>query len=317
MENLYKSLYEDIIRDDDTLNFDTDVIKKISGQYDISSLSRYYNIEEYSLVTEPIGKNYINILHVNIRSFKKNFDTLKSFLSCLPKLPDVLAVTETWLKESTKHLYPLDGYASHHLVRTNRNQGGISIYTKTEFTIEPINQYCYINNNIEILTTNLNILNSTYIISVIYRPHSKHELVNEFSSAIDQILSDDAFKRNKSILLGDFNINLLEHTTHLPTNTFLNTMQALSYFPHISRPTRFPDNPDLGQPSLLDHIWTNFTPTSSSGIIHCGLSDHLPMFINLTRQSIPISKHKISFRIHNTSNHNFFALIPYWVLKQI
>ena len=144
MENLYKSLYEDIIHDDDTLNFDIEVIKKISGQYDISSLSRYYNIEEFSSVTEPFGKNYINILHVNIRSFQKNFDTLKSFLSCLPKPPDVLAVTETWLKESTKHLYPLDGYVSHHLVRTNRKQGGISIYTKTDLPTELINQYCYI-----------------------------------------------------------------------------------------------------------------------------------------------------------------------------
>ena len=84
-------------------------------------------------------------------------------------------------------------------------------------------------------------------------------------------------------------------------------MQALNYFPHISRPTRFPDNPDLGRPSLIDHLWTNFTPSSTSGIFYCGLSDHLPTFINITQKSIPNTKHKISFRIFNTPNNNLFT----------
>ena len=116
MENLYKFLFDDLIQDDDTHNFDIDVINKISGHSDISALSRYYNIEEYSTETEHMGKNYLSIMHINIRSLQKNFDTLKSFLNCLPKPPDVLAVTETWLKETTKHLYSLDGYDSHLLL---------------------------------------------------------------------------------------------------------------------------------------------------------------------------------------------------------
>ena len=310
MENLYKSLYDDIINDDNTNahNFDLDIVNKISGQSDISSLSRYYSIEEYSAVAEPMGNNkYINISHINIRSIQKKLETLKSLLNCLPKPPDILAVTETWLKESNKHLYSLDGYVSHHLVRLNREQGGISVFIKNDFTTELLNQYCYINDDIEIFTFKLKTSNLTYTISVIYRPNSKHEKVNEFTSAINEILTNATFRSNKSILLGDFNINLLEHATHPPTNLFLNAFQALNYFPHISRPTRFPDNPDLGQPSLIDHIWTNFTPSSSSGIIHCGLSDHLLIFINLTQQFIPYTKHKISFRIHNTANHNSFT----------
>lgn len=90
---------------------------------------------------------------------------------------------------------------------------------------------------------------------------------------------------------------MLQHTSHLPTNTFLNAMQTLSYFPHISRPTRFPECTQLGQPSLLDHIWTNFTPASLSGILHYYVSDHLPVFINISNQSVPNTNHEISFRI--------------------
>ena len=76
MENLYESLYEDIIRDDDTHNFDIEVINKISGQHDLRSLSRYYNIEDYCTISEPMGDNYLNIIHVNIRSLQKTLTCL-------------------------------------------------------------------------------------------------------------------------------------------------------------------------------------------------------------------------------------------------
>ena len=68
--------------------------------------------------------------------------------------------------------------------------------------------------------------------------------------------------------MGDLNINLLEHTTHAPTNNFLASLHALNFYPHMYRPTRFPDSVNLGQPSLLDHIFTNFNNNLTAGIIH-------------------------------------------------
>lgn len=310
MENLYKSLYDDLNENNDTctnLNFEVNIIDKISGQHDINCLSKYYNFEEYSADTETLGNNYINIIHINIRSLHKNFDLLKSFLNCLPKLPDVIAVTETWLQETTKHLYSLDGYTSIHLTRTNKEHGGISIFTRNEIKVDVLHQFHYVDDNIEICSCKLEIENTNYVISVLYRPRSKHIAVNEFTNILNEILTNEIFRRNKTVLVGDFNINLLEHSTHLPTNIFLNTMQTLNYFPHISRPTRFPDSPNLSQPSLLDHIWTNFTPFSFSGIIHCCISDHLPIFININQQTVSNPKHKISFRNFNPSNQNLFT----------
>ena len=155
---------------------------------------------------------------------------------------------------------------------------------------ELLNPFCFINVNIEMCTLKLTLGDSNYIITVLYRPKSKHVGVNEFTSDMNDMLNNDIFRRNKSLIIGDFNINLLEHSTHIPTNFFLNTMQTLNYFPHISRPTRFPDTPALGQPSLLDQIWSNFTPHSFSGILHCCISDHLPIFININQQSKPNKK---------------------------
>ncbi len=98
MENLYKSLYDDLNQNNDvfnTLNFELNIIENISGQHDVNYLPKYYNFEEYSSATESLGNNYINIIHIHIRYLHKNFYLLKSFLNCLPKLPDVIAVTET------------------------------------------------------------------------------------------------------------------------------------------------------------------------------------------------------------------------------
>ena len=309
MENLYSSLYEDCIfnNDNDNSNLESSVIEQISGHHDINSLSKYFNFDEYSSSIDSLDNNYLNLIHINIRSLHKNFDCLKSFLSCLPKTPDIIAITETWLQEHTKHLYSMEGYDSFHLVRTNREHGGITVFAKCELKADTLSQFSFINDNIEIFTTIIELENSKFIISVIYRPNSKHIAVEEFTNVMNDIFSNQIFRLNKSIIIGDININLLEHSTHLPTNLFLNTMQSLNYFPHISRPTRFPDNPTLGQPSLLDHIWTNFTPPSLSGIIHYCISDHLPIFINIIHQMNTNTKHKITFRVKNTNNYEQFS----------
>ena len=310
MENLYHSLFEDLFSDDDhsnTPNYESDIIKTISGQSDLQSLSKYYNIDEFTTASKTIGHHYLNILHINIRSIKYKIDTLKAFIHSLPKTPDILAITETWLNDTNKTQIQLDGYISHHLVRTNREHGGISLFIKDNLDAELLEQHTFINDDLEICTIKLKTPNMNYLISTIYRPHSKHEQVSEFTTILNNLLLTDTFKNNNTIILGDLNVNLLEHSTHPPTNNFLNTMQSLNYFPHISRPTRFPDNPLLSQPSLLDHIWTNFLPFSLSGIIHIGLSDHLPIFINIPQSIDTDKKHEIRFRIFKNQNHTSFT----------
>lgn len=76
-------------------------------------------------------------------------------------------------------------------------------------------------------------------------------------------------------------------------------MQSMNYFSHISHSNRFPENSQLGQLSLLDHVWTNFLPPSLSSI-----SDHLPAFNNVIKQSAPDSKHKIILRDFSNYNHD-------------
>ncbi len=80
-------------------------------------------------------------------------------------------------------------------------------------------------NSIKITSKSLN-----FIVCTIYRPHSKHVAVQDFTDLLVSLLHKDDLKNSKIVLLGDININLLEHKTHAHTNNFLTTLQASNFF---------------------------------------------------------------------------------------
>ena len=45
-------------------------------------------------------------------------------------------------------------------------------------------------------------------------------------------------KENKTFIMGDFNINLLNYQSHSETNDFINLMVSHYLLPHILHPTR-------------------------------------------------------------------------------
>ncbi len=244
---------------------------------------------------------------MNARSLTKNFDNITAFLNSLSTTPDIIAITETWLTSSNTYLYQLPGYLSFHITRDHKLHGGISVFISNHLESEQLHEITFINENIEINTVKITTNLTSYILCTIYRPHSKHTNVEEFTNTLYTILQNDIIKNKKVIITGDLNINLLEHTTHQQTNNFLATLQSINFIPHISRPTRFPDSADLGQPSLVDHIFTNFNGNFNSGIIHFPISDHLPIFLNIKISTETKKLHQIQFRDLTQINKTKFS----------
>ena len=120
-------------------------------------------------------------------------------------------------------------------------------------------------------------------------------------------LNERTMKKAKVVLIGDQNINLLGHNSDLPTSNFLSALQSINFHPHISKPTRFPDENQVGLPSLLDHIFINFIENTLSGIFHFPISDHLPIFIHLEKSQSSNKVHKINTRILNEENSTRFT----------
>ena len=95
---------------------------------------------------------------------------------------------------------------------------------------------------------------------------------NNYLSQIFEIVSKE---RKQVLLLGDFNINLLNSTDHQPTNDFLDSLTSNSFIPYILHPTRITSH----SKTLTDNLFSNFTsPEIISGNITATISDHLPQF---------------------------------------
>src|SRR5579872_4063737 len=109
----------------------------------------------------------------------------------------------------------------------------------------------------------------------IYRPPSSD--INEFNSQIYDVLNNDHFSTTKEIVvMGDFNINLLNHNSHIPTSSFLNIMLSFGLMPAINRPTRTTSSSN----ALLDNIFTNFCNSKCKcAILYSDISDHFPVLM--------------------------------------
>ena len=71
------------------------------------------------------------------------------------------------------------------------------------------------------------------------------------------ISSDKSLSKAEEIqIMGDLNINLLNHTSHNATSNFLNTLLTHSLIPLITRPTRITQK----SATLLDHIFSKSDP---------------------------------------------------------
>jgi hypothetical protein len=95
--------------------------------------SRYMHINAVNkLLTPNTEQNPFSILHLNIRSLKRNFDDLTTLLSMIEHKFTVVALTESWLKKHNVDLFPLEGYNSEHIIRDTKIGGGSSTSSRLE-----------------------------------------------------------------------------------------------------------------------------------------------------------------------------------------
>ena len=302
--NLFESLYADSNEDDSEL----EMISQMFQHKNFSELSKYYDISNYNNSFSTPDSHILSVIHVNLRSVKANVDKMFAMMHALKSHPDVLAISEHWLTENNKDSFFIHGYKHFHVVRSRGIHGGVSLFIRNNIQTDLVSKFSYSNKDIEICTVAIQVGNQKFNIVAVYRPSSKHKQVDKFTEIFSTIMKDNFFAKSDNLLLGDFNINLLEHQTHQETGNFLAVMQSLNYIPIISRPTRFPEGNQRGNPSLLDHIYVNFTLPSISGIIQFDLTDHLPIFVNiLLPQKQDNLNYKIKFRDFNENNQALFT----------
>lgn len=261
--------------------------------------SNYYTISEYENLNNSCS---LRIINFNIRSYNANYDTFESFLNSITLKHDIIILTETWNTKETVDMCKIDGYNSFHTFRTESKGGGVSVFSLNTYQTNKIDHLSLCNFYFETCVTKLKVGQNLIFVIAIYRPPSL-ENIEIFFDYLETAISET---NNFTVLTGDLNLNLLENGNHIAR--LKSIMNSFSLFPVINKPTRFPANIHLNNPSLIDHIWTNHSHTFKSGIIHLDITDHCPCFVHFrlnTTQTRP-EKLKIVFRLKSRDNFNLF-----------
>ena len=127
--------------------------------------------------------------------------------------------------------------------------------------------------------------------------------ISEFNNDYLINLLEKINLENKNVvLIGDYNINLLDYDISVDNSQFLNSMCSYSLFPTITQPTRITPK----SRTLIDNIFINFhSPEVISGNITVSISDHLAQFIsvpNLTKSNKPEKVHKRCYKKFDKDN---------------
>ena len=285
-------------------NIDPDINHYSNNVVDFRQYSTYSFIKNIQN-----DQNSLNIFHNNARSILSDgrLEKYEVYLKHINNPFHILAFTESWLTDNSKHLCQFEGFVSEHLLRPTDNQfdfksqgGGVSMFIKEGIEYKYRNDLSKVTPEVECLFIELNYNNKKYLIGAIYRVPDTD--VKTFCDTINEII--EPHRSYEIVLLGDFNICFLQSTNN--KRDLENTMQSNSLFPTILAPTRVAttlrrDGQRVTTKTLIDNIFLNTQNICQSGTLDWGLTDHYPVFALLSGHQPPINDEQniIKYRLIN------------------
>ena len=86
-----------------------------------------------------------------------------------------------------------------------------------------------------------------------------------------------------AIFVGDINIDLIKYENS-DNSLYMSTLMSYGYLPFVTLPTRITDF----SATCIDHNNSHRHEEVACGIFYCDITDHLPCFVTLKRQSINV-----------------------------
>ena len=244
-----------------------------------------------------MNKDLVSLIHLNIRSLPANLTGFMSYMSNVNHIFSITGFTETWLKPSNIETFGISGYNHVGLTRQSGKGGGVSLFISDDIVYSEIQELNMVEDHIECIFIKITIRGHTYFIGLVYRPPNSN--ITEFSNTMHSILDKVASK--PCYIMGDYNLDLIKHEIHHPTENFLDTMYANYFIPLINRPTRITRESS----TLIDNIFSNNYNVNDhqvNGILKTDITDHYIIFniLSLKVEKSCNDEHKI-VRIINSS----------------
>jgi len=241
-----------------------DNMNQDASYFDVDNRCSFYDCNGFKDIV--FGGNSFNIIHMNIRSVNRNLD---EFLLCLTNFKtkfSVIVLTETWLSSSSDWL-DIPGYLAFHSIRESKAGGGVSILVKDSLSAELLPSLTYNNQFFESVGVDVTVGGRMHSIIGTYRPPSAS--LNEFNINYFNMFNNVRSNR-KIVVLGDFNVDVLDNNPPASVSTFTDNFRALHFMPLIDMPTRKTAHTE----SCIDHIYVNTFVPCQSVVLEMLVSDH-------------------------------------------
>ena len=124
----------------------------------------YHTPSQLAHTIETKHNNELVLIHFNVRSLPKNKSKIELLLTQMPTLPEIIAIFETKLNSSNRHLVDIKNYNFAHSDSLT-NAGGVGIYIRKDLS------YC-INYNVSV---DNNDCKSLFIEILNKFPNNKHQ----------------------------------------------------------------------------------------------------------------------------------------------
>ncbi|KAL1446268.1 hypothetical protein WDU94_008929 [Cyamophila willieti] len=224
------------------------------------------------------------VMHINIRSLRKNWDLLCiKIQGVLPKL-DLLVLTEINVKEEEALSYQIRSYAQINKCRIHRSGGGIMLLYKDCIHIENIGYNFDEAENINIKLTHLDTKFKCTILAV-YRPPKMNR--ERFLNDLNFWLQNGVKKDENLIMIGDINICTLTRNSN--NTRYLNILNNSTLVPTIIKKiTREEMVEGVLTTSCIDHINIRINNKNqydaTSSLITDKLADHYFVALRISKR---------------------------------
>ena len=100
---------------------------------------KYYYSDHQIFPSRP--QNSLSFLHLNVRPLNKHFFLLKEVLEIFPNPPEIICISETWLKVDLIKNLLIPDYTFYHSPAIVTNAGGVAINISNKFHFETTQEY--------------------------------------------------------------------------------------------------------------------------------------------------------------------------------
>lgn len=160
------------------------------------NLNIQYSLDAY---TFDNNKYNLNCIHINARSIRNKIDSIECTLRIL-RMPSVIIISEIFIFESEEKYFNITNYVPYYNSRNDKEGGGVAIFVRKDISSSFVVKYAHSFSSfivVKLLDLHLNIIG-------VYKPPNENN--NLFLTKLEELISQN----QKSILMGDLNINYLD-----------------------------------------------------------------------------------------------------------